>query len=45
MEFRPEHDELNLAFPACVLTLPPQTPHRMFQTRYFFGYYYFCATA
>ena len=45
MDFRPEHDQLNLAFPVRVPILPPQTPHLMFQTRYFFGYYYFYATA
>ena len=33
------------AFHRPVPTLPPQTPLPMFQTRYFFGYYSFYATA
>ncbi len=36
---------MKFAFPIRVPTLQPQTPQPMLQTRYFFGFYYFYATA
>jgi hypothetical protein len=36
---------IKFAFLKSSLTLQPQTPSTMLQTRYFFGYYYFYAAA
>ena len=41
-----QHDRyLKFAFPKSSLTLQPQTHPIMLQPRYFFGFYYFYATA
>ncbi len=41
----PSMSASKLAFLKSSLTLQPQTPSLMLQTRYFFGFYYFYATA
>ena len=40
-----QYPTAKVAFLKSGLTLQPQTPPVMFQTRYFFGYYSFYATA